>query len=83
LEENAMLLKSFILGLLLAAVPAVSFAQSDAERRRGEKACSGDASRLCRKVIDQSDAVVLQCLQTNHKKLSSACRKVLEDNGQL
>ena len=77
-----MLQKGLLLGLLLATVPSVGFAQ-DADRERGERACRGDVSRLCRKVMNQDDAVVLNCLQTNEKKLSRGCRKVLEEHGQL
>ncbi|MGA7000453.1 MAG: hypothetical protein WBZ28_00770 [Pseudolabrys sp.] len=47
-----------------------------------EKACSRDAVRFCRKVIDQGDFAVLACLQQNRKKLSHACLKVLVDHGQ-
>jgi hypothetical protein len=78
-----MLRKSLILAFLLASIPAVGFAQGDDPRARGDRACRNDASRLCRKVLEQGDAVVLQCLQTNEKKLSRGCRKVLEENGQL
>jgi hypothetical protein len=78
-----MLRKGLLLGVLLAVVPTLSFAQGTSERERGEKACRGDVSRLCRKVMDQGDGAVLNCLQTNEKKLGRACRKVLEDNGQL
>jgi hypothetical protein len=78
-----MLRKTLVLGLLLAAVPSLSFAQGMSERERGDRACRGDVSRLCRKVMDQGEGAVLGCLQNNEKKLSRACRKVLEDNGQL
>lgn len=78
-----MLKRVLILGVLISLVPSVSFAQPDPARQRGEEACGSDARRFCRKVLDQGDMVVLQCLQTNQKKLSAACRKVLEDNGQL
>jgi hypothetical protein len=33
--------------------------------------------------LKQGDMVVLQCLQTNAKKLGPACRKVLQEQGQL
>jgi len=77
-----MLKRALIVGLLISLVPSLSFAQGD-NRAAGEKACGKDASRLCRKVINDGDNAVLQCLQDNHKKLSTACRKFLEDNGQL
>ena len=78
-----MLRKGLLLGLLLSAVPSVGFAQGMSERERGDRACRGDVSRLCRKVMDQGEGAVLNCLQENEKKLSRGCRKVLEDNGQL
>jgi Cysteine rich repeat len=78
-----MLKRALILGMLISLAPSLSFAQPDPVRQRGEEACGGDARRFCRKVLDQGDGVVLNCLQTNQKKLSSACRKMLEDNGQL
>ena len=78
-----MLRKGLVLGLLLAAAPSLALAQGASERERGDKACRGDVSRLCRKVMDQGEGAVLNCLQNNEKKLSRGCRKVLEDNGQL
>lgn len=78
-----MLQKSVMLALVLAALPSVGFAQGMSERERGERACRNDVSRLCRQLVEQGDGVVLNCLQTNEKKLSRACRKVLEDHGQL
>jgi hypothetical protein len=81
--RTKMLQRSLILALLLAAVPSIGFAQGMSERERGDKACRGDVGRLCRKVMDQGEGAVLNCLQNNEKKLSRGCRKVLEDNGQL
>jgi hypothetical protein len=78
-----MLPKSFILALLLAAVPSVGFAQADADRQRQERACRSDVTKLCRKVMDQGDMAIGQCLTANEKKLTRGCRKMLEDNGQL
>ena len=78
-----MLKRALILGILICLVPSASFAQPDPKRERGEEACGSDARRFCRKVIDQGDSVVLSCLQENQSKLSKACRKMLEDNGQL
>jgi hypothetical protein len=76
-----------MLGMLVAALPSLSIAQPvnvDAKsRQNGEQACGADARRLCRKLIEQGDGPVLNCLQTNQKKLSKACHKMLSDNGQL
>jgi hypothetical protein len=78
-----MLQKSLILALLLASVPTIGFAQGDADRQRQDKACRSDVTKHCRKVLDQGDMAIGQCLTANEKKLSRACRKMLEDNGQL
>ena len=67
----------------LISIPAFAFAQSDRERERGDKACRTDARRLCKNVLDQGDATVLTCLQTNRKKLSGTCTKFLRESGQL
>ena len=79
----------FSLILMTALVPTSSFAQplpaggGDPSRQKGEHACGVDARRLCRKMLDQGDMVVLDCLQTNQKKLSGSCRKFLHEQGQL
>jgi hypothetical protein len=78
-----MLRKSVILAFLLAFVPTLSFAQGDDPRARGDRACKGDASRLCRKLIEQGDMAVLACLQENARRLSGTCRKFLQEQGQL
>jgi Cysteine rich repeat len=77
-----MLRKSLILAFLFASVPAVGLAQDD-PRARGERACANDASRLCRKVIEQGDMAVLACLQENARRLGGTCRRFLQEQGQL
>ncbi len=77
-----MLKRALIAGMLISLVPSLSFAQGGS-RDANEKACGGDARRLCRKVLDQGDSAVLSCLQAHERSLSRACRKVLEDAGQL
>jgi hypothetical protein len=67
---------------LLASVPTPGHAQDDL-RERGNRACRGDAPRLCKKVIDQGDMVILSCFQQNRDKLSATCRKFLTEVGQL
>ena len=47
-----------------------------------QKACSRDAQRHCRAVLDQGDLVVLSCLQQNRAKISAACDQVLKSHGQ-
>jgi hypothetical protein len=47
-----------------------------------QQACSRDVSRHCRKVMDEGDDAVRQCLLQHRSKLTDACRKVLKDHGQ-
>jgi hypothetical protein len=61
-------------------VPA--HAQDD-QRARGDKACNGDAKKLCSKFFGQGDMVILQCFQTNKTRLSASCKKFLTEVGQL
>jgi hypothetical protein len=61
---------------------APGHAQDDV-RARGDKACNGDAKKLCSKFFGQGDMVVLQCFQQNKKRLSSSCHKFLVEVGQL
>jgi hypothetical protein len=70
--------------LLAAAVtaPTPSQAQDDL-RAKGDRACSGDARRLCKDVLGQGDGFVLSCFQEKRTRLSAPCRKFLTDVGQL
>jgi hypothetical protein len=52
-------------------------------REKGNRACSGDARRLCKAVLGQGDMIVLQCFQQKKAQLSGSCRKFLTDVGQL
>ena len=77
-----MLKKASALGFLLALIPSLSGAQDDV-RARGEKACKGDAARLCKDVVDAGDSAVLACFQKNQARLSGPCRKFLAEQGQI
>ena len=68
--------------LATTAVSAPSYAQ-DELRAKGDRACSGDARRLCKSVLGQGDMVVLLCFQENKSRLSGPCRKFLIEVGQL
>jgi hypothetical protein len=46
-----------------------------------QKACRGDARRLCRSVLQDGDFAVLTCLRENRAKLSGSCREVLAKYG--
>lgn len=45
-----------------------------------QKACSRDASRLCRKDLG-NDSAVQSCLQAHRARLSRSCSKVFESHG--
>jgi hypothetical protein len=71
-------------------LPGVSHAQTAPQQiaqidSRGtpedQRACSGDARRHCRSVLDQGDAVVLRCLQQHRAKLTRGCLAVLQKYG--
>ena len=58
------------------------YAQDDI-RERGNRACKGDAPRLCKHAFQGGDMAVLACFQQNAKRLSASCRKFLTEVGQL
>lgn len=74
---SAALALSIALGAL-----APAHAQDDM-RARGDRACNGDAKRLCSKFFGQGDMVMLQCFQEHKNRLSTPCRKFLTEVGQL
>ena len=59
---RARMLASTLVLLTTAVVSTPSQAQ-DELREKGNRACSGDARRLCKNVLGQGDMVVLQCFQ--------------------
>lgn len=79
-----MLKTSLALTLLLGLFTADALAQYQGRSgtKQEQDACSRDVNRYCRKVIDQGDMVILDCLQKNRKRLTKACNKVLTDHGQ-
>lgn len=52
--------------------PGIAFAESD--RDRGDKACRADVQRRCKKVLEQGDMAILDCLQA-----SLQCHRALFD----
>ncbi|MBR1217195.1 hypothetical protein JQ557_04280 [Bradyrhizobium sp. U87765 SZCCT0131] len=60
---------------VFAAAPAGA---QDDTRKAQERACSRDVSRHCRKVMNDGDMAIHQCLIESRDKLSPACRKVVE-----
>jgi hypothetical protein len=61
---------------------ASAHAQDDM-RARGDRACNGDAKRLCSKFFGQGDMMMLQCFQEHKARLSRSCFKFLTEVGQL
>jgi hypothetical protein len=73
---------SLIFALLLALPVTEALAQGSRGTKGQQDACAGDVRRLCRKVMGEGDGPILQCLQQNRRRLSSRCRRVLEEHGQ-
>jgi hypothetical protein len=78
------MIRTLLVAALLASSTAAVMAQG--QNRSGtpeeQKACSKDVSRYCRSVMDQSDLVILSCLQQHRPKISKACDAVLVSHGQ-
>jgi Cysteine rich repeat len=74
----------FVAALLSLSVTAGAMAQQQQHGGTPEeqKACAHDVQKYCRTVMNDSDLVVLNCLQQNRPKLTKACDKVLTDHGQ-
>ena len=74
------------LTLLSLSVSTGAISEAMAQGQRGtdaeQKACTRDAQKHCRAVLDQGDLVVLSCLQQNRSKISPACDAVLKSHGQ-
>jgi len=68
--------------IVSAAVLAASSAFAQ-DRAQSESACGRDASRHCKKVINDGDTAILGCLKENRAKLRPACIKNLQEHGQL
>jgi hypothetical protein len=67
-------------------VSAAVFAAGQAlaqDRAQGESACGRDASRVCKKVINDGDLAVRDCLRENRSRLRPVCVKFLQEQGQL
>jgi hypothetical protein len=71
----------FMFAFALVSMSDAAFSQSRRGSDGEQDACRGDARRHCRKVLDQGDMAVFNCLSENKSRLSRACRKVVEQNG--
>jgi hypothetical protein len=90
-EKRAMPAKTILFAALLVALSAPALAQlpiplplplplpqgSPEERA----ACQPDVQRYCESALPDTMRV-LQCLQANRRRISVACRRVLENHGQ-
>ena len=63
--------------LILLAVAAPAFAQSDPAEVEQRKACTGDALRLCAAYIPDRDRIT-DCMASQHDQLSAQCRAVFD-----
>lgn len=78
-------MRKFYLAMLLLSLSAPTGVM--AQQQHGgtpdeQKACAHDVQKFCRPLMDQSDLVVLSCLQQNRPKLTKACDAVLTNHGQ-
>ncbi|WP_315836911.1 hypothetical protein [Bradyrhizobium prioriisuperbiae] len=62
----------------LVSIPSFVAPAAAQDRAAQEKACSRDVSRHCRKLMNDGDFAIQQCLLQNREKLSPSCRKVVE-----
>jgi Cysteine rich repeat len=69
--------------LIVSATLLAAGAALAQDRAQGESACGRDASRFCKKVINDGDMAILGCLKENRARLRPACVKHLQDHGQL
>ena len=79
-------MRKTLLALTLLSISVSSNAVFAQQQRGGtadeQKACTRDAQKFCRPVLDQGDFTVLACLKENRAKISAACNQVLKNNGQ-
>ena len=78
-------MRKSLLALTLLSISVSSnaaFAQQQRGTAEEQKACTRDAQKFCRPVLDQGDFTVLACLKENRSKISAACNQVLKSNGQ-
>jgi hypothetical protein len=72
--------------LSLAILPTgVSAQEQRSDDNRGtlqqQRACRSDVLKHCRKMQDQDDSAIAECLKAHVQQLSPVCRRVLEQGG--
>lgn len=65
---------------LLLIIPFVLM--TSAASAQSQDVCARDASRFCRKYLEEGDQVVLACLKQNRARLSKGCQDLLTRHGQ-
>ena len=80
-------MRKYVLALTLLSLSLSDTALAQQPQQRGgtadeQKACTRDAQKHCRSVLDQGDFTVLACLKENRAKLSEACALVLKNHNQ-
>jgi hypothetical protein len=73
-------MRHFVLAVLMAFAPISAALAQHAGTPEEQRACSRDASRLCRNELG-NDMAVQQCLQQNRTKLSRTCSNVFASHG--
>jgi hypothetical protein len=68
--------------LCCIALLLIASSASAQTTRREHDACSRDVVRLCRRVMNNGDQMVLTCLKQHRRRLSRGCNKVLIKHGQ-
>jgi hypothetical protein len=77
--ENIMV-RTLCLFIVLLAGSGAAWAQSGPPHSAAEeRACRGDAHRLCKEVLSD-EFQVASCLQEHRERVSRACRAVLEQH---
>ncbi len=67
--------------LIIALIAGSSVVSAQTHTPAEERACKGDAHRLCKDVL-ADEFRVASCLQEHRGQLSRACRAVLDGHGQ-
>ena len=73
-------MRQVVLALLLVFGPISTASAQHSGTPQEQRACSRDASRLCRQELG-NDWAVQQCLQQNRARLSRSCSGVFASHG--
>jgi hypothetical protein len=68
----------FVLALTLAVLPAVALPKEAAHKATWALPNSSVLVEFCREMQNQGDYAIADCLKANSRRLSSACRRVIE-----